>query len=335
MLWRVPADVSVLMPYRDAAATVAEALESVLTEGVVAEVVAVDDGSKDEGPEIVASIARRDRRVRCLRTEGLGVAGALAFGWRELGSELVARMDADDVSLPGRIERTRAHLLDDPRLAAVGTRVEAFPEPGAGLVRYVDWLNELSTPEEHARDVFVEAPLCHPSVILRRSAVEAVGGYVDRPWPQDYDLWLRLVAAGWGLAKLPETLLRWRHLPTRVSFNNPRNAPARLVLARARYLAPVARRARSVPDLGCGRHGQGSRSRARVRGRMGPGLRRHRSEEARPSRARQADRGGRASPRRDRSSSSSPSARRVRARIVRGRLLGAGKTEGVDFVCAA
>lgn len=334
MLRPVPADVSVLMPYRDAGPTVAEALESVLAEGVVAEVVVVDDGSSDEGPAIVAAIARRDRRVRCLRTEGLGVAGALALGWRELRHELVARMDADDVSLPGRIEGTRARLLGDARLAAVGTRVEAFPEPGAGLVRYVDWLNALTTPEEHARDIFVEAPLCHPSVILRRSAVEAVGGYVDMPWPQDYDLWLRLVAAGWGLAKLPETRLRWRHLPTRVSFNNPRNAPERLVLARARYLAPLLAERPAFRIWGAGDTGKDLARALEAEGAFAEDF-----ADIDPKKLGRLARGRPIVPAERALEEGlfvvvAVGTQGARA-VVRDRLVAAGKVEGLDFVCAA
>jgi hypothetical protein len=272
--------------------------------------------------------------VRCLRTEGLGVAGALAFGWRELRHELVARMDADDVSLPGRIEATRARLLADARLAAVGTRVEAFPEPGAGLLRYVDWLNALTTPEEHARDVFVEAPLCHPSVILRRSAVEAVGGYVDMPWPQDYDLWLRLVAAGWGLTKLPVTLLRWRHLPTRVSFNNPRNAPERLVLARARYLAPQLARHGRFRIWGAGDTGKDLARALEAEGAFAEDF-----VDIDPKKLGRLARGRPIVP--AELALDEPvfvvvavGTQGARA-VVRARLLGAGKIEGVDFVCAA
>jgi len=76
---------------------------------------------------------------------------------------------------------------------------------------YVRWLNELVTPADHARDLFVEAPLCHPSVTMRRERARArAGGYVDTPWAEDYDLWIRLDSAGFELAKIALTGLRWR-----------------------------------------------------------------------------------------------------------------------------
>jgi GT2 family glycosyltransferase len=234
--------VSVLLPYRQAAATLAEALDSVLAQrGVDLEVIAVDDGSTDDGPAIAAR-----HGVTCLATGGRGLVRALALGLRAARGDLVARMDADDVCLPDRLIAQAGALASDPSLAVVGARVEAFPRAaiGEGMRRYVDWQNGLVTPAEHARDLFVESPLCHPSVMLRRSALEAVGGWRDVPWPEDYDLWLRLDAAGWALAKIPEVLLRWRHAPGRATFADPRYARERFTEAKAPHLA------RRLADLG-------------------------------------------------------------------------------------
>ncbi|MFW5875392.1 MAG: glycosyltransferase [Myxococcota bacterium] len=232
---------SVLLPYRNAAPTLDEALRSVLSEREVPlEVLAVDDGSQDDGPERVRARARDDPRVRPLTTQGVGIARALNLAVEGARAPLLARMDADDVSLPGRFPRQVAMLEGDPSLGAVGTRVEAFPAGavGGGLARYVRWQNGLVTPADHDRDLFVESPLCHPSVAIRRRAMDAVGGYHEGPFPEDYDLWLRLHAAGWRLAKVPQVLLRWRHESGRMTFQDPRFAPERFRELKARHLAP-------------------------------------------------------------------------------------------------
>jgi glycosyltransferase involved in cell wall biosynthesis len=237
---RDPPEVSVLLPYRDAAATLEEALASVLAQaGVRFELLAVDDGSRDAGPAIVHALARRDARVRPLATAGVGIAGALALAADAARAPLLARMDADDVALPDRLRAQSAGLRADPSLAALGSRVEAFPDAAVqeGMRRYVQWQNELVSPADHARQLFVESPLCHPSVMLRRSALAAVGGFRDGPFPEDYDLWLRLDAAGFGLAKLPEVLLRWRHLPGRATLRDPRYARERFLELKAPHLA--------------------------------------------------------------------------------------------------
>lgn len=232
--------VSVLLPYRDAEATLEEAIESVLAErDVDLELCAADDGSTDGGPAIVARIAARDPRVVPIATGGLGIAGALARAAAIARGEFLARMDSDDISVNGRLARQADALHRDPDLAVVGARVEAFAAGpvGEGMLRYVAWLNALITPADHTREIFVESPLCHPSVTIRRRALEAVGGFRDTRWPEDYDLWLRLDAAGLPMAKIPDLGLRWRHRPGRATFADPRYAISRFLEAKAPYLA--------------------------------------------------------------------------------------------------
>jgi len=252
--------VSVLLPYRNAGATLEEALAGILAETrVPLELVAVDDGSTDEGPAIVQRIAERDERIVRIATGGVGIARALARAHEVSRAPFLARMDADDVSLPDRLPLQLDALTRDARLGAVGSRVEAFPDEavGEGLARYVAWMNAIVSPDDHAREIFVEAPLCHPSVMLRRDALESVGGYRDVPWAEDYDLWLRLHAAGSSLAKVERTLLRWRHHPGRATFLDERYAPARFFEARARYLAPrIARDGRALVVWGAGKTGK-------------------------------------------------------------------------------
>jgi GT2 family glycosyltransferase len=138
-------------------------------------------------------------------------------------------------------------------------QVEAFPAPAAGMQRYFAWQNALVTPSDHARSIFVEAPLCHPTALIRRAALEHVGGFREVAWPQDYDLWLRLDAAGFGLAKVPRVLYRWRVHSSSVTWTNPKNAPARFLEARAWFLAQRLRvlgRATTFAVWGAGQTGR-------------------------------------------------------------------------------
>ena len=226
--------ISVLLPFRDAEATLGEAIASVLADmSPDDELVAIDDGSTDRSAARVPD----DRRVVRVATGGVGIAGALAEGLRASRGELVARMDADDVSLPGRLTAEARLLAKDPSLGAVACRIEVFGAESEGMRAYVAWQNAIVTPAEHAANVLVESPLCHPATTIRRSALEAVGGFRDPAWPEDWDLWLRLHAAGFGLAKVPDVLFRWRRSPGALTSRDPRCAPDRLVLARAHYLA--------------------------------------------------------------------------------------------------
>jgi GT2 family glycosyltransferase len=151
-------------------------------------------------------------------------------------------MDADDICSPDRLSTQRAAMEAEPSLGVVGCLVEAFSEStsdpvGQGMLRYVEWQNSLVTPGQHRREIFVEAPLCHPSAMLRRDALEAVGGYRSVDGPEDYDLWLRLDAAGYGLAKVPRLMLRWRHSSDRATFQDPRYGRERFRHTKAPFLA--------------------------------------------------------------------------------------------------
>jgi hypothetical protein len=232
--------ISVLLPYRNSAATLDEAVASILAQrGVDLELIAIDDGSTDAGPALVAAHAAHDRRVVPIATGGVGIARALGAGLAVARAPLIARMDGDDVCAADRLARQRALLDGDPSLGLVATEVEPFPSDavGEGLRHYVAWQNGLHSAAEHAREIFVEAPVCHPSVLLRRDALAAVGPWRDFAGPEDYDLWLRLAAAGWGLAKVPAVLFGWRHRPGRATFDDPRYAIARFVETKAPHLA--------------------------------------------------------------------------------------------------
>jgi len=239
-------EVSVLLPFKDAAATIEEALAGILAETLPLEVVAVDDGSADDG----ASRAACDPRVRVVPNAGRGLVEALETGRRLCRAPLVARMDADDVSVPGRLRRQREAI---GARAVLGTQVELFGAVAEGMRRYVAWQNGVLDEEAHRQAIFVEAPLTHPSVMLRADAVEAVGGYREGDFPEDYDLWLRLDAAGYRMAKLSEVLLRYRCTETQATRVDPRYARAAFTRAKAPHLARrLAREPRQVVIWGAG-----------------------------------------------------------------------------------
>lgn len=207
---------------RDGRRWLAGCLASVLAECHPAdEVLVVDDGSRDAPEELLPP----DPRIRLLRQAPLGIAEALEHGRAEARGAWLARIDVDDEVLPGRLEAQLRVLGARPRLAALGGRAElvgegAFAEdPPAGMRRYVDWVNGLE--DLHAA-LLVESPLFHPAVTLRAEAVAEVGGWRGGDLPEDYDLWLRLRAAGWELGALPRAVVRIRDRPGRLTRSDPR-----------------------------------------------------------------------------------------------------------------
>jgi glycosyltransferase involved in cell wall biosynthesis len=250
--------VSVLLPIRNAEGTVAEAVRSVLAQTAADfEIVAVDDGSTDASARIVAGLADEEPRIRPLRPGRVGLVGALSLAAREARAPLLARMDADDLMYPQRLELQREYLEAHPDHALVGTLVEAFPPELVtdGFREYLRWQNAVVEPGEIATNIYVEAPFAHPSVMIRAGVFARIGGYRDGPFPEDYDLWLRLHAAGHRMAKIRRVLHAWRESPGRASRTDPRYARESFDRLRARFLASDARleSGRSIVVWGAGK----------------------------------------------------------------------------------
>lgn len=202
--------ISILLPARDAAATLPAALRSIARQTFRDyEIVAVDDGSTDRTAELLEG-------TKLIRAGGVGLVEALRQAAEAASAPLLARMDADDVMHPRRLERQLEGMEDVDVLA---TRVRAHgPE---GMRRYIEWQNGLLTHDEIVTAMFIESPLVHPSVMMRRTSFDNAGGYRDAGWAEDYDLWQRLRESGARFAKLPQKLLAWRDSPGRLTRTHP------------------------------------------------------------------------------------------------------------------
>jgi glycosyltransferase involved in cell wall biosynthesis len=251
---------SVLLPCRDAADHLPQAIRGLQQQTYQEfEIVAVNDGSGDDTPDVLDRWAARDGRVRVVHLERAGLAKALQIGSEICRGGLLARADADDVMHPRRFAEQVALLNARPDVSAAGTRVRYFPreEVGWGARRYQSWLNGLIEPEELARDIFVECPIAHPTLLVRRSSFDEVGGYRAGGWPEDYDLLLRLHLSGAGLANVPRVLHFWREGDGRVSRSDPRYSPEAFRRCKIHYLREgLLKHCRVVNIWGAGRVGK-------------------------------------------------------------------------------
>lgn len=252
--------VSLLLPVRNEAVHLPATLDSLFRQTLTDwELVAVDDHSTDDTPAILAGAAEGDSRIRVVTPVSAGLVNALNSGLAQCRSSLVARMDGDDIAHPRRLELQQAFLSARPEVGLVGCRFRHFPRRHLrmGMLAYEAWQNGLMTHEEIMRDLFVESPFVHPSVMFRRELVERVGGYRQMGWPEDYDLWLRLAAGGVRFARLSQTLLFWRDHPGRFTRTDPACSAEAFRACKAHHLQEGFLRGIGVVTLaGAGQEGR-------------------------------------------------------------------------------
>ena len=250
--------VDVLMPVRNASPWMGSAWRSLVRQRFQDwRLVAVDDGSDDRSAQALLEAARGDPRLHLVRTPPRGVAAALNRGLREVSAPFVARMDADDLCVPGRLGALLEALERHPGWHAVGSRVRLFP-PGAvspAMRRYAAWQNGLVTPDAIARERYVECTVTHATLLARTRVLVDSGGWWEGPGPEDLDLLLRWQRMGLRVGKVPEVLYLWREHRARETRTSARTAPEAFRAVKARHLAAelALRGQRHVRMFGRGR----------------------------------------------------------------------------------
>jgi cellulose synthase/poly-beta-1,6-N-acetylglucosamine synthase-like glycosyltransferase len=232
--------ITVLMPCRDAAATVRQAAYSILRQkgGVDLRLLAIDDGSQDGTPGILRNLSANDKRVDVLLLERSGLATTLNRGLARVDTPLVARQDADDVSHPDRLRCQLEMICENPELDVVGCCLRGFPSSAVrgGMRRYEEWQNNLLSHEQMQRELFVESPLAHATALLKTDTLRAAGGWREFDGPEDWDLWARLFGKGSRFGKVARTLYFWREHEERATRKDPRLSPAKFRETKCDYL---------------------------------------------------------------------------------------------------
>jgi glycosyltransferase involved in cell wall biosynthesis len=225
--------VSVVMAVYNDARSVRAAVHSILEQTFGDfEFVIVDDGSTDGSGAILEEMARADGRIRLLKNaKNLGQTPSLNRGIEMTSGRYIARMDADDLSLPERLARQVAFLNSSPEVGLLGARALIVNRRGKPL-RALDYPTD---DEGIQARLMVKSSFCHGAVMIRRAALEAVGMY--RPafrLAQDMDLWLRISERS-RVANLSDVLYHLRLTPA--SANVRRNAEQTAYVELARRLA--------------------------------------------------------------------------------------------------
>lgn len=210
MYYNSPPQISVVMPAYNAEKYIKEAIDSILAQTFSDfEFIIIDDGSSDDTVDIIKSY--KDDRIVFLQNErNMGVAATLNRGLEIASGEYIARMDADDISLPDRLKKQKDYMDNHPKCAVCGSGIECF-----GAMAQKRLFSQ--THDALKVDLLFGCCLAHPSVMMRKDVIKSLGGYdLEYNGVEDYELWCR-VADTSNLASIPDILFKYRIHPTQIT----------------------------------------------------------------------------------------------------------------------
>ena len=200
--------ISVIMPAYNAAKYIKEAIDSILAQTFSDfEFIILDDGSTDGTAEIVRSYS--DKRIRFVQNEhNLGIANTLNRGLDLAKGEYIARMDADDISLPERFEKQVSYMINHPYTGICGSNILIFSKESTGDQIYLYSSND----RKIRSDMIFNSAFAHPSVMLRKRVLDEFQLRYDPDFEraEDYKLWLEILKYSNGI-NIQTPLLRYRH----------------------------------------------------------------------------------------------------------------------------
>lgn len=232
--------VSVILPFFNAEQTIDRAIKSIAEQSYTDfEAILIDNNSTDKSLSIAKEWAKKDNRFHVTTEEKQGVVFASNKGFEITKGEYVARMDADDVAHPSRLQKQVDFLDCNPDYGAVAGLVEYIPhsEYTDGFKRYVNWSNSIITYEDLLKKQFVEMPLVNPTTMWRKEVANKNGMYQDGNFPEDYEMWLRWLSKGIKIAKIPEVVLKWYDSEERLTRTNPIYSNESFFKIKTEYLA--------------------------------------------------------------------------------------------------
>lgn len=198
--------VSVVIPVRNGSRFVSRAIDSILNQTYKNTELIIVEGGSDDG--ITLDILRSyGSKIKCFHLTELGIANSLNFGLEHASGEFIARMDADDVAVPDRLQKQIEYLAEHPDIDVLGTECDVIDEKdeivGAIAPGYY------SDSEIKAKLIF-ENCIMHPTIIMRRSLIDQGWRYDTSYYSEDLDLWTRMASQGIKFANLPDRLLKYR-----------------------------------------------------------------------------------------------------------------------------
>lgn len=209
--------ISVLMSVYNGLPYLADAVDSILAQTFSDfEFIIIDDLSIDGSLAILEKYAVTDQRIKLVKNpQRLGLGNNLRSGVQIAVGKWIARMDADDVSLPERLAKQLEYITKHPNTDVLGAFAIDIDENGNSIGE-----RRVPTSHEDIRKYIWTCPIIHPTAFMKRTSILAAGSYGSERRRQDYALWFRCAAAGLKFANLPEPLLKYRFTGDYFNRNN-------------------------------------------------------------------------------------------------------------------
>lgn len=200
--------ISVVMSVYNGEKYLSEAIESILKQTYTDfEFIICDDASTDNSVDIVRYYMNIDKRIVFIQNDmNIGLAASLNKCIRQSKGDYIARMDADDISLNDRFEKQIMYLDNNPNIAFVCGGVYLIDANGI-------WGKRIKTMPLTKENVYKYQPIVHPTVMIRKTVLEQVGGYTVAPYTkrgQDFDLWCKIYSHGYIGKNIEEIVLYYR-----------------------------------------------------------------------------------------------------------------------------
>lgn len=232
--------VSVILPFYRPGRKLDDAVRSITSQTFGDwELILVNNNACPVSSSIAEKWCNADNRIRLEYEPLQSVAAAMNRGLSSVRAELVARMDADDISMPDRLMKQAGFLSANPETGAVAAQTIFSSVIGnsRGFSLYVEWQNRIITHEEHYLARFVESPLAQPTIMFRKELINRYGYYNTGDLPEDYEMWLRWFEKGVRFYKIPEPLVQWNDHGERLTRTHKNYSAEAFLKVRYEYLA--------------------------------------------------------------------------------------------------
>lgn len=214
--------ISVVMPFYNAEKYIAASIESILQQSFSDfEFIIINDCSTDNSDEIVKKYLSDNRIIYIVNENRRGIVVNLNLGLFVASSDIICRMDGDDIAAPMRLQKQYEFLKNNPDVAAVGSYVSIIDEHG----KKIDYRTKPTDTIFIKKNILTYSPLVHPATMFRKEAVIKVGGYRDLyENHEDLDLWARLICNGYVISNISEYLLLYRYHKNSTAHQTKKNA---------------------------------------------------------------------------------------------------------------